>query len=95
MNQQRRRFNEPSTNNLALRLMAVQLQLYDPSHRDEIVQLSLRAWRPVFPSIKNSLEPAVYQAFYPDGWEASQRRAVEAVCDDDETTVWVAIKEQT
>ena len=35
------------------------------------------------------MSPAIFRAFYPD-WRVSQRKAVEAVCSDQETHVWVA-----
>lgn len=38
--------------------------------------------------------PAAFRAFYPDGWEASQRAAVEAICRDPDTPVWVAIVDE-
>ena len=62
---------------------------YDPADKPAIVALSLRAWAPVFDSIEDSLEPAVYRAFYPD-WRACQRQAVESACDDEQFHVWVA-----
>jgi hypothetical protein len=33
----------------------------------------------------------VYRAFYPDDWRVSQQKAVEEVCADADTKVWVAI----
>lgn len=61
---------------------------YDDQDVDAIVQLSLRAWEPVFDSIKQALKPAVYRAFYPDGWRASQSAAVKAALAEQD--VWVA-----
>lgn len=69
--------------------MQVRIEPYEPSHRDGVVRLSLRAWAPVFASLQGVLEPAVFQVLFPD-WRASQQRAVEAVCDDEDTQVWVA-----
>lgn len=56
---------------------------------ESVVQLSLRAWEPVFDSIKQSLPPEVYHYFYPD-WREAQRAAVAAVCTDPQSQVWVA-----
>jgi ribosomal protein S18 acetylase RimI-like enzyme len=58
---------------------------------EAVVDLSLRAWAPVFVSIKDSMEDAVYDAFYPDGWLSSQREAVQGVCASDDTQVWVSL----
>ncbi len=66
------------------------IEPYNPSHLDAIVRLSLRAWKPVFDSIRNAMNAEVYQAFYPDHWQTSQQKAVEDVCADKDTHVWVA-----
>lgn len=58
--------------------------------RDAVVELSLRAWAPVFASLKEALRGSgVYEAQYPD-WRASQRQAVQDACEDDSVQVWVA-----
>lgn len=57
---------------------------------DSVVQLALRAWEPVFESIKKVLHPDLYRASYPDGWESSQRQAVEEVCSSGEMHVFTA-----
>ena len=57
---------------------------------DTVVDLSLRAWDPVFRSLEAEMDPAVFQSFYPGGdWHPAQRKAVESTCDDGEN-VWVA-----
>ena len=68
----------------------MRIEPYDGSKLDAIVRLSLRAWEPVFDSLREAMLPAVYRAFYRDDWRAAQRRAVEAVCADDAIHVWVA-----
>jgi GNAT superfamily N-acetyltransferase len=56
---------------------------------DALVRLSLLAWEPVFSSFEQILGPAIYAMVYPD-WRASQREAVEKVCQDGgKTVVWV------
>lgn len=62
---------------------------YDDPDVNAVVRLSLRAWEPVFESIKRAMDPEVYRAFYPD-WRVSQQAAVEAVCADPDQHVWVA-----
>lgn len=57
---------------------------------EAIVELSLRAWAPVFASLEREMPPDVYRAFHPEGWRASQRAEVEAVCADSDQHVWVA-----
>lgn len=69
----------------------MQLEPYEPQHLEAVVDLSLRAWAPVFDSLHSVLDPGVFQAFYPNGWQISQQQAVEAVCAAEENHVWVAI----
>jgi GNAT superfamily N-acetyltransferase len=71
-------------------LMNVTIEPYRAEYRDAVVQLSLRAWAPVFESLRGVLEPAVYQVLFPD-WRVSQQQAVEAVCDGEEHHLWVAL----
>lgn len=68
----------------------MQIQPYEPDHLPAIVQLSLRAWSPVFESIKNTMDPGVYREFYPNGWRSSQQKDVEDACSSPDTGVWVA-----
>ena len=67
----------------------MKIQPYDDSKLDAIVRLSLRAWEPVFDSIRKALATAVYREQHPD-WRVSQKDAVESVCADVETRVWTA-----
>ncbi len=69
------------------------IEPYEDSKLDAIVRLSLRAWEPVFESLKTAMLPDVYRAFYADDWRAAQRRAVESVCADENVPVWVALEE--
>ncbi|MEP0874377.1 GNAT family N-acetyltransferase [Funiculus sociatus GB2-M2] len=69
----------------------MQIEPYDPRQLDAVIRLSLLAWTPVFDSIQNAMDFDVYRAFYPDDWRVSQQKAVEEVCADAETKVWVAI----
>jgi GNAT superfamily N-acetyltransferase len=56
----------------------------------QVVDLSLRAWAPVFASIEQALEGSgVFEQLHPD-WRDTQRRAVLDVCADDAVHVWVA-----
>jgi GNAT superfamily N-acetyltransferase len=65
---------------------------YSTSDADAVVRLALRAWAPVFESLGQVMDPAVYRVFYPD-WQVQQRRAVEAVLAAPEQHVWVAERE--
>ena len=69
------------------------IEPYDDSKLDAIVELSLRAWEPVFESLRDAMLPEVYRAFYRDDWRGAQRTAVESVCADEDVHVWVASEE--
>ena len=56
---------------------------------DAVVELSLRAWTPVFESFRTVMGEAVYRHLYPD-WRAMQAAAVEGVLRDAGTSTWVA-----
>jgi GNAT superfamily N-acetyltransferase len=70
--------------------MTLRIEPYADQQRGAVVELSLRAWEPVFASLRTVLEPAVYQALVPD-WRVSQRQAVEEVCAAEDSHVWVAL----
>lgn len=67
----------------------MKIEPYDDAKLDAIIQLSLRAWEPVFESIRNAMDPAVFHDHHPD-WRVTQRHAVQSVCADQQVQVWVA-----
>ena len=54
-----------------------------------VIDLSLRAWAPVFASLERVLGSAVFGRLHPD-WTMDQQRAVEEICAAPETQVWIA-----
>jgi GNAT superfamily N-acetyltransferase len=64
---------------------------FEASQLDALLELTLRAWAPVFPLMEADIPPYVYRAFYPEGWEARQRNDVAAICRDENTEMWVAL----
>ena len=70
----------------------MEIKPYCSDHLNAIIRLSLRAWTPVFDSIKKAMNASVYQAFYPDDWRISQQKAVEDICTGQDANVWVAIE---
>lgn len=61
-----------------------------PDDVEPVVQLSLRAWAPVFDSLRDVLGDEMFDRMHPDGWRSVQKDAVRATCSDDAMTVWVA-----
>lgn len=72
----------------------MRIKPYEPQDLAAVVRLSLRAWEPVFQSIRDAMDPEVYQEMHPD-WRVDQQQAVEAVCVDEDTHVWVATEGET
>lgn len=63
---------------------------FTPEDLQPVVDLSLRAWAPVFDSIEQAFHGSgVFEQLHPD-WHDTQRRAVLDVCGDGAMTVWVA-----
>ncbi|MGF1473402.1 MAG: GNAT family N-acetyltransferase [Rubrobacteraceae bacterium] len=62
---------------------------FESRDAEAVVELSLRAWKPVFASIEQAMGSETYRRLVPD-WRESQRKAVEKVCTSEETQVWVA-----
>ena len=54
-----------------------------------VVDLSLRAWAPVFDSFRTVLGEDIYLHLYPE-WSSMQAAAVERVCRDEAMQTWVA-----
>ncbi len=70
--------------------MSIEIESYTPSHLEAIVELSLRAWEPVFRSIEKEMGPEKYRQYYPD-WRASQEAAVRSVCGNEKMPTWTAL----
>jgi ribosomal protein S18 acetylase RimI-like enzyme len=68
----------------------MEIKPFDVGKLDSVVELSLRAWAPVFVSIEKTYLPAVYKSFYPKGWHVAQEEAVKSVCVSEDNHVWVA-----
>ena len=63
---------------------------YSADRLDEIIQVTVRAWRPVFARTANDVPRFVYDAFYPQGWEERQIRDVTQLLDDGQIICWLA-----
>ena len=55
-----------------------------------IVELSLRAWEPVFASLRQVLGDRLFLRLHPD-WEEDQAEEVRTACTDEERVVFVAV----
>ena len=70
--------------------MNLQIRHFVPNDINDIVDLSLLAWEPVFISWEKILGAELYPiAIYPD-WRIGQKEVVEKVCHDEKINNWVA-----
>jgi ribosomal protein S18 acetylase RimI-like enzyme len=68
---------------------AVTVRSLQPEDVDAVVDLSVRAWEPVFESFRQLLGPRLYARFYPD-WRTQQASDVRAAIGKNITSVAVA-----
>lgn len=69
--------------------MHAAIRRYEPSDREAVVALSLRAWEPVFAAVEEILGPELLTRLRGD-WRAGQAAEVRDVLDDPGQRVWVA-----
>lgn len=67
---------------------------YSPIYREALLDISLRAWGPVFPRMHNDVPEFVYDAFYPQGWQQRQLSDLEEVFDQEPENVSVALNNE-
>jgi ribosomal protein S18 acetylase RimI-like enzyme len=83
----------PQSPDAYINITHMKIETFDTNHLDAVIRLSLRAWEPVFDSLQSIIDSEVYQEFYPQGWRLSQQQAVEQVCAEEHSHVWVAIED--
>ncbi len=64
---------------------------YHRQYRQAVLDLSRRAWQPVFVELRVAVPAYVYRAFYPDGWWERQRQDIAALLDSEHDGVSVAL----
>ena len=70
--------------------VTMQIRPLQDGDMNDVVQLSLLAWKPVFAAWERILGAQLYPiAIYPD-WRKSQAEAVEKACRNEKLTTWVA-----
>src|SRR5213080_1278938 len=71
-------------------MMNLYIRPFSPDDMEDVVQLSLLAWTPVYHSFEQVLGAKIYSLLFPD-WKKTQRAIVEKICREHEKTlVWVA-----
>jgi len=69
---------------------AIEIREFREDDLEAIVEFSLRAWHPVFASLRNVLGDDILLRLHPD-WEADRADAVRSTCTNDERDVFVAV----
>jgi ribosomal protein S18 acetylase RimI-like enzyme len=69
--------------------MGARIRDYGPLDEEPVVELSLRAWAPVFSSLEQALGREIFVRLHGD-WRQDQEQAVRDTLADDATRVWVA-----
>ena len=67
------------------------IRSFEESDLDAIVDLSLRAWEPVFESMRRVLGDAIFARLHRPEWRAVQAEAVRLTCTTDERVVYVPV----
>jgi GNAT superfamily N-acetyltransferase len=70
---------------------AVEIRPFESSDLDAIVELSLRAWEPVFESLRRVLGDPIFARLHQPDWRSVQADAVRSSCTSDERDVFVAV----
>ncbi len=68
----------------------VEIREFRTSDLETVVEFSLRAWAPVFASVRDVLGDEIFLRLYPD-WEANQSEAVRSSCTNEQREVFVAV----
>jgi len=71
----------------------VEVRPYEESDLETIVEFALRAWQPVFESLRQVLGEAIFARLHQPEWTAVQAEAVRSCCTDGERNVFVAAAE--
>jgi GNAT superfamily N-acetyltransferase len=69
---------------------SVEIREFKAGDLDAVVELSLRAWEPVFASLRDVLGDPIYFRLKPD-WKVAQAEEVTASCTSDERDAFVAV----
>ena len=69
--------------------MNLQIRPFNPNDINDLVQLTLLAFEPVFISFEQILGPKIYPIIYPD-WRKLQTEGVEKISNNEKISLWVA-----
>ena len=68
----------------------IEIVPFSLQHKTAVIALALEAWTPVFAKTRLDVPRFVYDAFYPEGWEARQRADVAGLLETEPQNIWLA-----
>jgi GNAT superfamily N-acetyltransferase len=68
----------------------IEIRAFRECDLETVVEFSLRAWAPVFASVRDVLGDDIFLRLHPD-WKANQSEAIRSSCTNDERDVFVAV----
>jgi GNAT superfamily N-acetyltransferase len=71
--------------------VGVDIRPYEESDVEAIVEFSLRAWEPVFESLRQVLGNSIFARLHQPEWRSVQAEAVRSSCASNERDVFVAV----
>ena len=69
---------------------AIAIREFHEGDLETVIEFSLRAWAPVFASLRNVLGDGIFLRLHPD-WKANQAEAVRSSCTNNEREVFGAV----
>lgn len=74
--------------------VVVEIRPFRESDVDTIVEFSLRAWEPVFESMRQVLGEPIFDRLHEPDWRTVQAEAVRSSCTNEERDVFVAVADR-
>ena len=72
----------------------IEIIAFSPQHKEAVIDLTVRAWTPVFAKTQSEVPRFVYDAFYPAGWEPRQKADVAELLETEPHNIWLAFAER-
>jgi ribosomal protein S18 acetylase RimI-like enzyme len=72
---------------------SIQIRAFREADLDAVIAFSLRAWAPIFDSIRDVLTDEIFFRLHPD-WRADQAETVRSSCLSEERDVFVAVADR-
>jgi Acetyltransferase (GNAT) family len=84
------RHSQAATVRVVVTEKAIEIREFREGDLETVVEFSLRAWAPVFASVRDVLGEDIFLRLHPN-WKANQAEAVRSSCTNDERDVFVAV----